>query len=82
MTDVNVVKQFYTEKLEPGNIGAIPGQYRDSNGINRSVSMAKSLMVGLERDYTVSNPISIGIDWEYTGLASTLTVFFRCYIGY
>jgi hypothetical protein len=75
MTDVNVVKQFYSHTLEQGSIGAFPGRHRDSAGITHSLTVATSAMVGMDRDETVSSRV-------FTGLASALTVKIRCYIGY
>jgi hypothetical protein len=44
--------------------------------------VAKSAIVGMDLDETVSSRVSNGIKQEYTGLAPALTVYIRCYIGY
>jgi hypothetical protein len=82
MIDVNVAKQFYFHKLKSGSIGALPGRHRDRTGITRSLIVVKSAMAGMDCDETVSSRVSTGINREYTGLASALPVYVRCYIGY
>jgi hypothetical protein len=62
MTDVNVGRQFYSHKLEPGSIGQLPERHRFSTGINRSVTVAKWAMVGMDRDETLSRRVSTGIN--------------------
>jgi hypothetical protein len=57
-----VVKQFYSHKLEPGSIGALPGRHRDSTGIIRTLTVVKSAMGGMDRDETVSSRVSTGIN--------------------
>jgi hypothetical protein len=67
MTDVNVVKQFYSYILEPGSIGALPGRHRNNTGTTHSLTVVKSAMVGMDRDETVSSWVSTGINRDYTG---------------
>jgi hypothetical protein len=56
MNDVNVVKQFYSHKLKPGSIK----HRRDNTGVTPSLTVAKSAMVGMDRDETVSSRVSTG----------------------
>jgi hypothetical protein len=72
LSNVNVVKQFYSYNCEPGSIGDLPGCHSGSIGIIKSVSVAKSAMVGMDRDETVYSWVSTGINLKYTGLPSAL----------
>jgi hypothetical protein len=69
-TDVNVVRQFYSQKLERGNIGALPGSHRDSTCITCSITEANRRWWG----WTVMKPCLV-INQEYIGLASALTAY-------
>jgi hypothetical protein len=37
VTDVNMVKQFYSHKLKPESISALPGRHRDSTDISGEI---------------------------------------------
>jgi hypothetical protein len=69
MTDVNVGRQFLSHKLEPGSIGALLGCHCDSTIINLNVTLAKSEIVGMNHDETISRRVSIRINQGYTGQA-------------
>jgi hypothetical protein len=62
LPNVNMVMQFYSHKLEPGSIGALPEGHRDSTGITRSLTVVKSAVVGMDCDETVFSRVCLHPD--------------------